>query len=157
MAPNCPAPLSACSLSVKLNSSSPKFDWPSKAGHEMGGGSGNGTRSTSLRENLKRVQDKFGAIKNGYFGSAGSTSRVRTISTDQPRNSAIQFFKLASQGAKISHSREGSVTVARFLDGSAVSLRPSSRSDGSPAIQIKPSTSTGAVKAQKIHFVKEEL
>jgi hypothetical protein len=123
----------------------------------MGGGSSSSIRSNSLRGNLTRVEKEFGGIKNGYFGSPGSTSRVRTISTDQPRKSAVQFFKLASQGARISHSRDGFVTVAHFPDGSAVSLRPSSQSDGSPAIQIKPSKSSGAIKAQKIHFVKDEI
>ncbi len=123
----------------------------------MGGGSGKGDRSGSIRENLSPVARAFGGIRNGYFGSPGSTSRVREISSDNPNQASVQFFKLASQGAKINPSRDGSVTVARFPDGSAVSLRPTSRFDGSPAIQIKPTKSSGVVKAQKIHFVEEKV
>ncbi len=45
-----------------------------------------------------------------------------------------------------------------MADGSVISMRTTSYSDGSPAVQINITNSahSGGVKEQKIHFVKED-
>lgn len=52
----------------------------------------------------------------------------------------------------------GKGTIAKLADGTIVSYRKVSSSDGTPAvdINIKNSKESGGVKQQKIHFVKEE-
>ena len=44
-----------------------------------------------------------------------------------------------------------------MADGTVITMRKVSHSDGTPAvdINIKPSTHTGGVKGQKIHFIQE--
>ena len=46
----------------------------------------------------------------------------------------------------------------KLADGSIISWRDVSSSDGTPAVEIniEQSTSNGGVKQQKIHFVKEK-
>lgn len=48
--------------------------------------------------------------------------------------------------------------ITRMADGTVITMRKISHSDGTPVvdINIRPSTQTGGVKSQKIHFVQEE-
>lgn len=51
----------------------------------------------------------------------------------------------------------GKGKVTKMRDGSIISYRPISSSDGSPAIDIniRKSRNSGGIKQQKIHFVKK--
>ena len=53
----------------------------------------------------------------------------------------------------------GKGTIAKLADGTIVSYRKVSSSDGTPAvdINIKKSKETGGVKQQKMYFVKEKM
>ena len=48
--------------------------------------------------------------------------------------------------------------ITRMADGSVVTMRRVSHSDGTPVvdINIKPSKDSGGVKGQKIHFVEDD-
>ena len=48
------------------------------------------------------------------------------------------------------------MSITRMADGTVITMRKVSHSDGTPVvdINIKPSTYTGGVKSQKIHFVQ---
>ncbi len=48
--------------------------------------------------------------------------------------------------------------ITRMADGTVITMRIVSNSDGTPVvdINIRPSTHTGGIRSQKIHFVKEK-
>lgn len=131
----------------------------------MGGGTGGGYASNGgrLNENLDEVAKMFPRTPSGFFGKPrGGKSRVRLIASDNPEESAKQFFAIASKGGKItpilfeggSKSRKSKGFKASFDGSHFISVRPVTSSKGSPAIQI--SFKDGSGQTQKIHFEKKE-
>lgn len=112
----------------------------------------------STGQNLLIVSKSFD-YNEGYFGvpSTNGNSRVRTISSGNSLNSAYNFYdKLANGG--IESVINSNCRVTRMADGTVITMRVKSSSDGTPAVDInvKESTHTGGIKHQKIHFVQEE-
>ena len=103
--------------------------------------------------------------KNGYFGTKGTSAtnpRIRHIKSDNPVETAKAFYDQLAQGGvetpfydKKTGQEKG--RKSNLSDGSVVSWRNVSSSDGSPAvdINIESSKDSGGIKQQKIHFVKE--
>ena len=95
----------------------------------------------------------------GYFGDPGvGRSFVRIIESADPLSAAKDFYDKISYGGieKTMNNRKGVYT--KMKDGTILSFRKTSSSDGSPAVEIniKHSTDHGDLKYQKIHFVKGE-
>lgn len=117
----------------------------------------------SLGDNLSSVKSDYKLSKGGYFGTKGKSSdnSVRNIKSEDPKATAKDFYDKITYGGiekpiidKKTGDTIGKTTTLK--DGSVVSWREVSSSDGSPAVEInikKSSDSTG-VKGQKIHFVK---
>lgn len=109
----------------------------------------------SLSDNLPELTRKYPLSENGYFGSASnrtSNSRVRQIASRNPLKTASDFYRHATTGA-VSEKIIPSGKTSFLRDGTVITLRKISSSDGSPAVDIKIMTS-GTVKTHKIHFVK---
>lgn len=111
----------------------------------------------NLTDNLPELKKHFKTTPEGYFGTEGSSTNVRRIASDDPLATAKKFFKIATKGAvETRHPKEG-MTLCKMKDGSTVSIRVTSSSDGTPAVDIKIDKSVeGQIKTQKIHFVKKE-
>ena len=112
----------------------------------------------TLTDNLPSVTSRFPLAPCGKFGEQGK--RARIIKSPKPVGTAYEFFNRISSGyAKIIEipykdgSKKGCVAVLK--DGTKITLRKKSSSDGSPAVDINI-TSPGRVKPHKIHFVKED-
>ena len=108
----------------------------------------------SIRENLKSLKEKFD-YKNGYFGTKGLGKGNRRIESDNPLKTARNFYKLASKGGEEEPMSNGKGVYSTMSDGTVISERLISSSDGSPAIEIniKKSIDSNDIKYQKIHFV----
>lgn len=124
----------------------------------MGGGhgipSGNSRYSQVLHDNLLKIASTYQLSPGGYFGTRGTTGRVRRIESDNPLGTARLFFSTLTRGARVEAGPKAGLTRANFPDGSAMSIRLASRSDGSPVVQIQLSGRRyGVAPAQKIHFV----
>jgi hypothetical protein len=111
----------------------------------------------SLNDNLADVTRRFPLAPCGMFGEPGNGARV--IKSATPVGTAYEFFNRISAGyatiRKIPYkdgSKKGCVAILK--DGTAITVRRRSTSDGSPAVDIRI-TSPGRVKSHKIHFVKE--
>ena len=129
----------------------------------MGGGGGGGMFSgtkgssrTSVNDNISSLASKFPLTAAGYFGSKGksSDSSKRNIKSDDPIKTAKAFYHTVSNGGSERPMKSGKGVITEFSDGSTVTYRAVSSSDGSPAVEITI-THPDAVKPQKIHFVKE--
>ncbi len=109
----------------------------------------------SIGQNLLAMKSSYG-FENGYFGKNDGTSnnKVRTIITDNPDKTAKDFFNKISYGG-VDISKNG-VTMAQTHDGTIITFRLKTSSNGSPAVDINIDYSTHAagIKRQKIHFAK---
>ncbi len=130
----------------------------------MGKGSHGGFNSTAgssssphtLTDNLSKLELKYPLSRSGYFGTVGDGSKVRHIASRNPIATANDFYNIATE--KFVSERDignGKGRMATMRDGTTISIREISSSDGSPAIDIKI-YSVSRVKGQKIHFIKEK-
>ena len=117
----------------------------------------------SIGENVSELKRDF-AYEEGYFGKKGKSStnsRVRNIESSDPKTTAKIFYDKIAFGGKESniYNRSGEIVgkKTKLSDGSVVSWREISSSDGSPAVEIniEKSTNSAGLKQQKIHFVKD--
>ena len=112
----------------------------------------------SITENLGSLTAKYD-YSNGYFGEQGKgRSFVRNISSDDPANTAKDFYDTAAHGGIEGAMYNGKGYVTKMKDGTILSYREVSSSDGSPTVEIniRQSDDHGDIKYQKIHFVKGE-
>ena len=128
-----------------------------KGSHGGFGGTAGGTSAPhTFADNLAPLERKYPLSPSGYFGTKGQgRSFVRHISSGNPIATANDFYKIATKDFVSEQKYGDKVKVAKMRDGTTVSIREVSSSDGSPAVEIKIS-SPGRVKDQKIHFVKEK-
>ena len=126
---------------------------------------GNSPTFRSIGENVAAVK-RYYPFSDGYFGRKGESStnsRVRNIESADPNATAKEFYNKIAYGgieSDIYNKKTGEVIgqKTKLADGSIISWRDISFSDGTPAVEIniEQSTSNGGVKQQKIHFVKEK-
>lgn len=107
----------------------------------------------------KLVVSKSYKFENGYFGenSKHGRDRTRNIFAENNLEAALDFYDKIAFGG-IENKVDDNLRITRMADGTVISMRKVSHSDGTPVvdINIKSSTHTGGVKGQKIHFVKKE-
>ena len=101
---------------------------------------------------------KYG-YTNGYFGenSKHGKDNTRNVSSSDNLAAAKDFYDIIASGGK-EQIVDDNMRITRMADGTVITMRKVSHSDGTPVvdINIKPSTHTGGVKGQKIHFVQED-
>ena len=116
---------------------------------------GNSPTYRTIGENISDVSKNYNFSK-GYFGenSPHGKEPTRNISSDDALKTAKDFYHKASAGGEETQMNNGKGVTAKFPDGSRVSFRETSSSDGSPAVEVTI-THPGTAKTQKIHFVKE--
>lgn len=123
----------------------------------MGGGDYKGGASYyhSITDNLKEVSSIY-KYNNGYFGESPkeNAKRIRHIESDDPSTTAKDFYDKIAYGGIESDIPKGK--IVEMEDGTVITWRNVSSSDGSPAvdINIERSRDSGGLKKQKIHFVK---
>lgn len=119
---------------------------------------GNSVYFRSIGQNVLFTSTKYG-FSNGYFGdnSKHGNDRTRNISSSDNLASAKDFYDKIAFGGKEQIVNDN-LSITRMADGTVITMRKVSHSDGTPVvdINIKSSTHTGGVKNQKIHFVKED-
>lgn len=119
---------------------------------------GNSVYFRSIGQNVLIVSSKYG-YANGYFGenSKHGSNRTRNIIATDNLTAAQDFYDKIAFGGK-ERIVNDNMRITRMADGTVITMRKISHSDGTPAvdINIEPSTHTGGVKSQKIHFVQED-
>ena len=119
---------------------------------------GNSVYFRSIGQNVLIVSSKYG-YANGYFGenSKHGSNRTRNIIAADNLTAAQDFYDKIAFGGK-ERIVNDNMRITRMADGTVITMRKISHSDGTPAvdINIEPSTHTGGVKSHKIHFVQED-
>ena len=118
---------------------------------------------SSIRENASTLKTRY-PYNNGYFGVKGASktnSKVRHITSENPQKAAEEFYKKIAYGGieePIYNKKTGELIgwKTKLADGSVITWRSVSSSDGSPTINIniEKSSDSGGVKQQKIHFIR---
>lgn len=127
----------------------------------MGLGYKGGTsRYHSIGENAGRLKSKYQYNdKTGYFGEKGRSHdpHIRNMASEHPSEMAKQFYDDATYGGQEEKLSNGKGVKTTMRDGTVISYREVSSSDGSPAVQITISSleDGGGIKSQKIHFVNK--
>ena len=117
---------------------------------------GNSVYFRSIGQNVLITSSKYDYSK-GYFGENSKHGKDRTRNITAPDNlaAAKDFYDKIAFGGK-EQVIDDNMRITRMADGTVITMRKVSHSDGTPVvdINIKPSTHTGGVKGQKIHFVQ---
>ncbi len=110
----------------------------------------------SIGQNVLITSSKY-QYQNGYFGIK-TGHHIRNIASDNPLITATDFYNKIAFGGIETVLRNGALNITRMADGTVITMRTISHSDGSPVVEmnISKSTHSGGVKQQKIHFVKED-
>jgi ribosomal protein L24E len=117
---------------------------------------GNTGHYHAITENVASLKSEY-LYSNGYFGEKGAGRVfVRNIKSDDPAKTAKNFYDTAARGGIEHQMSNGKGIYTKMRDGTILSFREVSSSDGSPAVEIniKQSTDNGGLKYQKIHFTK---
>ena len=112
----------------------------------------------SIGQNLMIVSSTY-EYDNGRFGvnSPSTGNQTRNIASSDNLSTAKDFYdKIALGGIEKSYNN-GKMKITKMADGTTITMREISSSDGTPVVEIniKGSTHTGGIKNQKIHFVEE--
>lgn len=113
----------------------------------------------SIGQNILIASNTY-HYENGRFGVSSSSTgnNTRNIVAADPVSTAKDFYnKIALGGIEQSYNN-GNLKVTRMADGTYVTWRLISRSDGTSVVDINidHSTNTSGIKKQKIHFVEEK-
>lgn len=119
---------------------------------------GNSPTFRKVGENIESVSSKY-PYHEGRFGVRESKkNKVRHIASDNPLETAQDFYDRLAYGGKEDIYEKEKMKITRMADGTVITYRETSTSDGSPVVEINidKSSDSGGVKNQKIHFIKEE-
>lgn len=111
----------------------------------------------NICENLSTVSKSY-QYSNGYFGKKSNPkdNYVRIIESSNVLETSEDFYNKITYGGTEKPLNGGKGFVSKMEDGTIITYRPVSSSDGSPAvdINIEKSIGSGGLKKQKIHFVE---
>lgn len=118
---------------------------------------GGAARFRTISENMSNITASY-TIRNGYFGEKGQSksTSIRNLVCKDPSKEAKKFYSVCAFGGILDKKSSSGVKIAKMADGTIITFREKSKSDGSPAvsINIKYTDKSGKIKTQKIHFVK---
>lgn len=118
---------------------------------------GDATYYRSIGQNVLIASNRYD-YSSGYFGQNSKHGRKHTRIIVAPDNlaAANDFYCKIAFGGK-EQIVDDNMRITRMADGSIITMRKTSHSDGTPVVEINisPSTHSGGVKGQKIHFVQE--
>lgn len=118
---------------------------------------GNSKYYRSIGQNILTTSSKY-EYKNGRFGknSPSTGNLTRNIESDNPLKTATDFYDKIAFGGIENTYNNGNMKITQMADGTIVTWRKTSRSDGTPVVEINISCSshTGGIKKQKIHFTE---
>lgn len=119
---------------------------------------GNSKYFRSIGQNILLASQKYD-YHNGFFGENSEHGNIHTrnITAVSSIIAATDFYNKIAFGG-IEQIVSDNLAITRMADGTVITMRKVSGSDGSPVvdINISSSTHTGGIKNQKIHFVQED-
>ena len=119
---------------------------------------GNAAYYRSVGQNILPTASKY-PYRNGRFGvnSPSTGNKTRNIASADPLGTAKDFYDRIAYGGVENIYANGDRRITQMADGTIITWRRVSTSDGGPVVEINISSSshTGGIKKQKIHFVED--
>ena len=119
---------------------------------------GNAAYYRSVGQNILPTASKY-PYRNGRFGvnSPSTGNKTRNIASADPLGTAKDFYDRIVYGGVEKIYANGDRRITQMADGTIITWRRVSTSDGGPVVEINISSSshTGGIKKQKIHFVED--
>ncbi len=119
---------------------------------------GNAPYYRSVGQNILQTSSKY-PYRNGRFGenSPSTGNETRNIASADPLDTATDFYDRIAYGGVENIYANGDRKITQMADGTIITWRRVSTSDGGPVVEINISGSshTGGIKKQKIHFVED--
>lgn len=119
---------------------------------------GNSKYYRSIGQNILIASSKYDYF-NGRFGtnSPHGNSSTRNIASSDNLATAKDFYDKIAFGG-IEKIVNDNMKITRMADGTIITMRKVSHSDGTPVvdINIERSSHTGGIRKQKIHFIQED-
>ncbi len=117
---------------------------------------GNSKYYRSIGQNVMVTSSKYRYV-NGRFGESsphGDQSTRHIVSSDNLATAKDFYDKIAYGG--IEQKFGSNMRITRMADGTIITMRVVSHTDGTPVVDINiiDSTNPGGVKKQRIHFVQ---
>lgn len=113
----------------------------------------------SIGQNIMITAGSY-QYENGRFGvsSPSTGNTTRNIASDDPVSTAKDFYDKIALGGIEQTYNNGNLKVTHMADGTYVTWRLISHSDGTSVVEINidGSSHTGGIKKQKIHFVEDK-
>lgn len=110
----------------------------------------------SIGQNIMITSSSY-RYRNGYFGdnSPHGGNSTRNIIANDNLSAAKDFYDKIAFGGK-EQTVNSNTMITHMSDGTVITMRKVSSSDGTPVVDINiiQSHGSGGVKSQKIHFVK---
>ena len=121
----------------------------------MGSATGGGAAASlpSLQKIHGKLLAQLPKSSDGSKIGKDGPNRTQYLYSDRPREAAEQLFNKFAQGRKPLPLKSGNGFVVKFANGDRVNYRPTSSSDGSPAIDIHMASEG---KLYKIHFLEDK-
>ena len=98
-----------------------------------------------------KTSSQFEKDERGFFGKKHKGSKVRTIESDNPMETAMDFYSQISEGGVTDYLDNHHGIKTELGDGTLITFRPYPKTEGSPAVEIKNEIEGFS---QKIHFIK---
>ncbi len=121
----------------------------------MGSATGGGAGSSlpSLQAVHAKLLAQLPKSSDGSKIGKDGPNRTQYIYSNKPRDAAEELFKKFAQGRKPIPMKNGKGFVVKFANGDRVNYRPTSSSDGSPAVDVHIASQG---KLYKIHFLEDK-
>ena len=106
---------------------------------------------SNYTSNAKETSQYYEMNKQGFFGKRSTGEKVWTIESDNPMETAMDFYSRISEGGRTGYLGNHHGITSSLGDKTRITFRPYPKTEGSPSVEIKL---TYENLRQKIHFIK---
>lgn len=106
---------------------------------------------SNYTSNAKKVSQYYKTNEDGFFGETSIGKKVWTIETDNPMETAMDFYSRISDGGITDYLDNHHGIEALLGDGTKTYFRPYPKTEGCPVVEIKLHHENFK---RKIHFIK---
>jgi hypothetical protein len=106
---------------------------------------------SNYTSNAKKTTQYYETNKKGFFGKRSTGEKVWTIESDNPMETAMDFYSRISEGGRTGYLGNHHGITSSLGDKTRITFRPYPKTEGSPSVEIKL---TYENLRQKIHFIK---
>ena len=108
------------------------------------------TGDSNINDNVAKMTGRFAPNEYGNFGIQGKN--VRVMKSEDPLSESASFYDLLGNGGEIKTIPGKAGTITKLDDGSRITYRVITSTEGSPAVEINVKNVNTFIKNQKIHF-----